>query len=171
MSSRFVGLCLSVGYQRPLLTHCWSLEADISRLLCARSVVLSKHNGGLCIWLVWHHTLPDAQFGGIVIRITEMLPYYHTPCVPSVVDKGITCSLILYFLLHSKTCKYDWSNMSQFVRAHFIQMHVCVFVICYIKNVVKYDFIYTVTENLNVGFCGLIQVYLASILSASAVYI
>jgi hypothetical protein len=70
-----------------------------------------------------------------------------TPCIPSVVDKGITCSLILYFLLHSKTCKYDWSNMSQFVRAHFIQMHVCVFVICYIRNVVKYDFIYTVTEN------------------------
>lgn len=77
-------------------------------------------------------------------RNVALLPY---PCIPSVVDKGITCSLISYFLLHSKRCKYDWSNMFQFVRAHFIQMHVCVFVICYIKNVVKYDFIYTVTEN------------------------
>lgn len=116
MSSRFVGLCLSVGYQRPLLTHCWSLEADISRLVCARSVVLSKHNGG-------------------TMYLIGLTPY------------STGRPLILYFLLHSKTCKYDWSNMSQFVRAHFIQMLVCVFVICYIKNVVKYDFIYTVTEN------------------------
>jgi hypothetical protein len=93
-----------------------------------------------CVW-----TIPRSLH--IKDGLCQLLMTNSAPCISSVVDKGITCSLISYFLLHSKRCKYGWSNMFQFVRAHFIQMHVCVFVICYIKNVVKYDFIYTVTEN------------------------
>lgn len=132
--SRFGYLCLSVGHQCPLPTHCWSLEPATCPLLCARSPAFSKRN-----WLVWHHARSDTPS----IRrdcnphSRKFALFLYSHCVPSVVDKGIACSLSL----HSKTCKYDWSNISQFVRAHFIQMHVCVFVICYIKNVVKEEFI------------------------------